>query len=290
MNSLGTKKIDNIIDGKEIAQGIYEGVKNEVAKLRIKPSMVAVLVWKNSPSLRYIKQKEKWAKYTWIGFRLINLEENVDENKLLEVIRKLNNDDTVNGYIVQLPLPKEIKKKNIIDSISPLKDIDWFHPVNQGKVLSWDESWFVSCTPAGVMEIFKSMWVDVAWKMVTVIGRSNIVWKPMISLLLNAWATVVNCNKQTSQWNLEDSTKRSDIVILAAGAPGLLKLDMIGKNTIVIDVWFTVINKKIYWDADFKSIVNNGNPVTPVPGWVWALTVAMLMKNTLKAYQLQNNR
>jgi methylenetetrahydrofolate dehydrogenase (NADP+)/methenyltetrahydrofolate cyclohydrolase len=275
-----------IIDWKNIGQKIYDDLKNEISQLKIKPTLLAVLVWNNSSSIRYIKQKQKWADYVWINFKLEKFDENITEKELLLKLKEYNNNPEVNWYIVQLPLPEKINSTKIINNIHPKKDVDWFHPNNQWKVLIWDKNGFIPCTPAGIIEIIKNEEIELEWKVVCVIWRSNIVWKPIVSLLINAWATVICCNSKTK--NLDKFTTQSDIIIVAAWKPELLKVNMLKVWATVIDVWFTVINEKIYWDADTKLIDLVWNKVTPVPGWVWALTVAMLMKNTLKAYKIQN--
>ncbi len=269
-----------IIDWKEIAFHIYDKIKAEVCLLKTKPTLWAILVWDNPSSVRYINQKRKWAEYTWINFELKTFEEDISEKDLLEQIKSFNHDKNINWYIVQLPLPKHIDTTNIIESISPKKDVDWFHPENQWKILIWDNSWLVPCTPAWIMEIFKSEYVDLVWKVVCVVGRSNIVWKPITALLINAWATVISCNSNTK--DISSFTKQADIVIVATGQPGLLKENMLKKWSIVIDVWFSVIDDVIHGDAETDQIDSNWHKITPVPGWVWALTVALLMKNTLK--------
>lgn len=270
-----------IIDWKKIARKIYDIIKKEVEKMDKKPTLQAILVWNNPSSLRYIAQKEKRAKYCSINFNLKHLDENITEDELLKIINNSNNDKNIDWYIVQLPLPKHINEQKIINAISPEKDVDWFHEQNQWKILIWDKSWFVPCTPAWIMKILESIWEDVAWKIITVVWKSNIVWKPITALLINAWATVISCNSKTP--SIEEFTKKSDIVIMATWIPWLLKASMINDKTIVIDVWFTIIDNKIYWDAEFDKIEANGNKITPVPWGVWALTVAMLMSNTLKA-------
>lgn len=275
-----------IINWVEIAQKIYDEIKKDIEKDNKKVSLWAILVWDNPSSLRYIAQKEKWAKYVWIDFKLIKLPENIKERDLYEKIKELNEDSSINGYIVQLPLPKHINSQKIINNIHPKKDVDWFHPNNVWKVLSGDENGFIPCTPAWIIEILKSEEIKLEWKTVTVIWRSNIVWKPVISLLINLGATVIACNSKTK--NLDRYTTMADIVIVAAWKPDLLKVNMLKNWTTVIDVWFTIIDWKIYWDTDTKLIDLVWNKVTPVPGWVWSLTVSMLMKNTLKAYKIQN--
>lgn len=275
-----------IIDWKKIATWIYEDIKKEIKALNAKPTLWAILVWENPSSMRYIEQKRKWATYVWINFKLIKFKENISEKEVLLTIKEFNDNPSINWFIVQLPLPDQINSTKIINSIHPKKDVDWFHPNNQGKVLLWDNSWFIPCTPAWIMEILKVQNINLEWKVVCVIWKSNIVWKPTVALLMNAWATVISCNSKTK--NLERFTTQADVVIVATGKPWLLKVNMIKVWAVVLDVWFTVIDWKIHWDADTKLIDLVWSKITPVPGWVWALTVAMLMKNTLKAYKLQN--
>ena len=291
-NTINTSnQVHNIIDGKKIAQEIYDEIKDEVIALEGKPTMAAILVWDSPSSKVYIAQKEKWAQYTGINFQLTKLEEKIKEEELIREIERLNTDENINGYIVQLPLPKHISENNIIQAIDPRKDIDGFHPVNQGNIVVWDYSLFVPCTPGGIMEIFKRKNIELKWKIVTVIGTSNIVWKPIANLLTNAHATVTSCNSKTSKEFLKARTKESDIIVVAAGVPKLLTANMIGEKTVIIDVWITRMEDgSLSGDADFDNIVAQGNLITPVPGWVWRLTVAMLMQNTLKAYKAQNKK
>lgn len=272
-----------ILDWKKTAQKIYDNIKNEVSKLAIKPKLVAILVWNNSSSIRYIKQKEKWAKYVWINFELIHKDEKIPENELLNLIRNLNNNNSVSWFIIQLPLPGHINSQKLINTISPHKDVDWFHPENIWKNILWDDSWLFSCTPLGIIELLKEYKIEIKWKNVVILWSSNIVGKPTAGMFLNKWATVTICNSSTK--DIKMFTKNADILVSATGVPGLIKRDMINEYTIVIDVWFTVIDGKLYGDCDFDNINTCGNDITPVPGWVWAMTVAMLMKNTLKAYK-----
>lgn len=272
-----------LIDWTTLALQIYDKIKAKVVNLDNKPTLWAILVWKNPASLRYIRQKKKWADYTWINFELLELKEDITEKKLLKHIEKFNKNKNITWYIIQLPLPKHINENNIINAIKPEKDVDWFHPINQWKVLIWDESWLEPCTPAWIIKILESLDIDFLWKIVCVIGRSNIVWKPVTVLLINKWTTVISCNSTTP--NISQFTKKADIVIIAVWKAQLLKEDMLKKWSIIIDVWFTVIDEKIYWDADTNNINSAWHYITPVPGWVWPLTVAMLIKNTLKAYK-----
>lgn len=269
-----------LIDWKKIAIKIYNELKNKVVNSKNKITLWAILVWNNEASIRYIKQKKKWADYIWVNFVLKRVEKNISTEELLDIIDDFNISEKITWFIVQLPLPKHINEKSIIESISPLKDVDGFHPINIWKLLIWDNSWLVPCTPAWIMEFFKEENIKFAWKNIAVIWRSNIVWKPTVALLINAWATVTSCNSKTL--NLEKITKISDIIIVAAWNPWLLKTSMVKHDAIIIDVWFTVIDWKIYGDADTKNIDLIWAKITPVPGGVGALTVAMLMKNTLK--------
>jgi len=273
-----------IIDWKKISEKIYEKLKEKVSNINWnKPKLWAILVWENSPSLRYIKQKKKWAEFTWMEFELKKFEDSVSEEELIKFIESWNEDEKISWYIVQLPLPKHIDSTKILNTIKPEKDVDGFHPKNQWKILVWDETWFAPCTPYWVMWIFEELNIGLTWKEVVVIWRSNIVGKPVVAMLINAWATVICCNSKTP--DISKFTKNADIVVCAAGKPWLLKLENINDKAIVIDVWFTVIDWKIYWDANFEEINNNWNLITPVPGWVWRLTVANLLLNTYKAWE-----
>lgn len=275
-----------IIDWKEIALNIYNEVASEISEKNMNLSLKVILVWDNEDSKRYIAQKEKWAKHCGIKFELIHLKEDTTEADLIKEIEKLNKDTNITGYLVQMPLPKHIDEQKIISCIAPEKDVDWFHEANYWKVAIWDDSAMKPCTPFWVMEMLKSEGIELNGKNVVVLWRSNIVWKPMALMLINAGATVTVCNSRTK--NVNFFTKNADIVITAIGKPEFLKKEMIWEHTIVIDVWFTVVDWKIYWDADFPTITQSGNRITPVPGGVGPMTVAMIMKNLIKAYEIQN--
>lgn len=275
-----------LLDWKIVSQKIYDELKQNINCLEKKPKLWVILVWENPSSLRYISQKQKWAEYIWMDFELIKFEENVSNQEILEKINYLNNDNSTSWFIVQLPLPKHLDEEKILNSISPQKDVDWFHPINQWKIVINDFSGLTPCTPTWIMEIFKHYEINLVWKNVVIIGRSNIVWKPIANMLINSQATVTVCNSKTK--NIEFYTKNADIIITAMWVAKFLTVDKINKDAIIIDVWFSVIDWKIYWDCDFENIFSNWNTITPVPGWVWVLTVACLLKNTLKAYNNQN--
>lgn len=277
-----------LLEWKIVAEKIYNELKSEISFLEKKPKLAVILVGKNSPSLRYIHQKQKWAEYVWIDFELINFDDNIEESIILETIKKLNNDINIHGFMVQTPLPKHINVEKIIDAINPRKDVDWFHPINQWKIVVWDKNWLPACTPAWILELCRYYNIELIWKDIVIIGRSNIVGKPLANLLINESATVTICNSKTK--NINFYTQNADIVITALWVPKFLTVDKINKNTIIIDVWFSVIDWKIYWDADGENILKNWNSISPVPGWVWVLTVASLLKNTLKAYKNQQNK
>ncbi len=270
-----------IIPWVQIAREIYDILKTEVSLLKRKPTLGVILVWENSPSLRYINQKKKWAEYIWINFKLKTLKIDITEQKLLEVIYDFNKDESINWFMIQFPLPDHINKVNIINAIDSKKDVDWFTTINTWKICIWDNSWLAPCTPAWIMYILNYLNIDLCWKNIVVIGRSNIVWKPITNMLMNAWATVINCNSKTK--NLKFFTKESNIIISAAWKPWLITEDMIKNDAVIIDVWFSIIDGKIYWDCDIKN--DSNYKITPVPGWVWPLTVAMLMQNTIKAHK-----
>lgn len=275
------------ICGKKIASEIYNELQQKISLLEKKPTLGAILVGNNSESLRYIGQKRKFAEKTGIHFELLHLPENVSQEDLLSHIWAWNSSENISGYIVQLPLPKHIDSTRIIASILPKKDVDGFHPENQGKVMIGDESGFVPCTPAGVLHILASEGISLSGKKICIIGRSNIVWKPLALLCINAWATVTSCNSQTPY--LKEFTEHADIVICATGHAGLLRADMISKDCIVIDVGFSVIDGKIHGDAATEEIHEQGNRITPVPGGVGPMTVAMLLSHTYTAHLWNKN-
>ncbi len=270
-----------ILNGKKIAREIYENLREQVAKMTKKPKLGIILVGENPASLRYVGQKKKWANFVGIDFHLEQMPESISEQQVLSKIQEFNADESMSGFMVQLPLPKHINEEKIINAISPLKDVDGFHPENLGKIMIGDNSGFVPCTPFWIMKLLEFENIALSWKNICIIGRSNIVGKPIANLMINAWATVTVCNSRTK--NLEFFTKSADIIVVATGVPHLLKAKMLQEKTIIIDVGFTVVDGKIYGDADFENIKKEWHKITPVPGWVWAMTVAMLMTNVVKS-------
>lgn len=273
-----------IIDGKKLAKEIQEKVTNEVAelaKIGKKPGLAVVLVGDNQASRTYVRNKQKRTEEAGMKSVLIELPENVTEEKLLSVVEELNEDTTIHGILVQLPLPKHISEEKVIDTISYDKDVDGFHPVNVGNLFIGKES-FVPCTPAGIIELIKSTGTQIEGKRAVVIGRSNIVGKPVAQLLLNENATVTIAHSRTK--DLPQVAKEADILVVATGLAKFVKKDYIKPGAIVIDVGMDRDeNNKLCGDVDFDDVVEAAGFITPVPGGVGPMTITMLLANTLKA-------
>ena len=275
---------NKILSGKKIAANIYSKLEKNIADLERKPTLGAVLIWDNdSPSFRYIKQKRKFAEEVGMNFELFQFPVTITEESFIQEIYKLNHNNAISGYMVQLPIPEHIDINRVIRNIHPKKDVDGFHPENQWKIMIWDTTWLSPCTPAGVIEIFKQYKIKLTWKNVVVLWQSNIVGKPVSQMCINQWATVISCNHNTPDISLY--TKHADIIISATGHIWLLSPEIVNPQTVIIDVGFSVKDWKIYWDAQFEKLLAQGNAITPVPGWVWPMTVAMLLSNTLKAHE-----
>ncbi|EAG0830156.1 bifunctional methylenetetrahydrofolate dehydrogenase/methenyltetrahydrofolate cyclohydrolase FolD [Listeria monocytogenes] len=273
-----------IIDGKKLAKEIQEKVTREVAELvkeGKKPGLAVVLVGDNQASRTYVRNKQKRTEEAGMKSVLIELPENVTEEKLLSVVEELNEDKTIHGILVQLPLPEHISEEKVIDTISYDKDIDGFHPVNVGNLFIGKDS-FVPCTPAGIIELIKSTGTQIEGKRAVVIGRSNIVGKPVAQLLLNENATVTIAHSRTK--DLPQVAKEADILVVATGLAKFVKKDYIKPGAIVIDVGMDRDeNNKLCGDVDFDDVVEEAGFITPVPGGVGPMTITMLLANTLKA-------
>ena len=272
-----------ILNGKKIADEIHEELSKNISQLSVKPKLAAFLVGDNPASLKYIRQKRRFAKKVWMKFDLYQYDTSISEKDLSLEIEKCNTDPHISGYIVQLPLPEHIDSSRIFSKIDPAKDVDGFHPINQWKVLIGDTSGFTPCTPAGIMKIFSYYNVSLRGKRVIILGQSTLVWKPLSLLCMNAGATVVSCNSKTT--DISHYTKNADIIVCATGVAHLLTPDMLWDTTLIIDVGFSIVDGNIFGDADTKNILKHGHDITPVPGWVGPMTVAMLLLNTYKAYE-----
>lgn len=273
-----------LIDGKTISAKVKEEVKNEAAQLTEKgvvPCLAVILVGDDKASQTYVNSKEKACKACGIRSLKYTLEANTSESALIDLIQSLNENDEVDGILVQLPLPKHIDENKILEKISCEKDVDGFHAVNVGRLVSGLDG-FVPCTPCGIMRLFKEYGIEVSGKNAVVIGRSNIVGKPMANLLLNANATVTVTHSKTQ--NLAKITKDADIIVVAIGKPNFLKADMVKNDAVVIDVGINRLeNNKLVGDVDFENVANKCSFITPVPGGVGPMTIAMLLKNTIKS-------
>ncbi|EAD0633709.1 bifunctional methylenetetrahydrofolate dehydrogenase/methenyltetrahydrofolate cyclohydrolase FolD [Listeria monocytogenes] len=273
-----------IIDGKKLAKEIQGKVTREVAELvkeGKKPGLAVVLVGDNQASRTYVRNKQKRTEEAGMKSVLIELPENVTEEKLLSVVEELNEDKTIHGILVQLPLPEHISEEKVIDTISYDKDVDGFHPVNVGNLFIGKDS-FVPCTPAGIIELIKSTGTQIEGKRAVVIGRSNIVGKPVAQLLLNENATVTIAHSRTK--DLPQVAKEADILVVATGLAKFVKKDYIKPGAIVIDVGMDRDeNNKLCGDVDFEDVVEEAGFITPVPGGVGPMTITMLLANTLKA-------
>ena len=275
-----------ILDGKAVSLKVKESVKvraDELKKFGVEPTLAVVLVGEDKASQTYVRAKEKACNEYGIKSVSHRLSENTTQNELLALINVLNLDDSIHGILVQLPLPKHIDTNVVLAAIDPRKDVDGFHAVNVGKLVSGLDG-FVPCTPLGVMEILKEYGIDVAGLNAVVIGRSNIVGKPMANLLLNASATVTVTHSKTK--NLKEICKNADLIIAAIGKPFFLKADMVKDGAVVVDVGINRLDDgRLVGDVDFDEVAPKCSYITPVPGGVGPMTIAMLLNNTILAAQ-----
>ena len=275
------------IDGKVFSQTVLEKIKEEHSQLKEKygkPAGLAVVIVGNNPASQvYVKNKIKACENVGFYSENIELDENISEKELLQEINKLNKNDRINGILVQLPLPAHINELKIIDSISPEKDVDGFHVSNIGKMVIGDETGFLSCTPYGIMQLLEEYKIEIAGKDAVIIGRSNIVGKPMALMLIQKGATVQICNSRTK--DLRKKLNKADIIIVAAGVPKLLKKEDVKEGAVVIDVGINRVDGKICGDVDYEEVAEKTSYITPVPGGVGPMTIASLIKNTFKSYK-----
>lgn len=273
-----------LLMGKEVSARIKSELKSEVEELKskgINPGLAVIIVGEDPASQVYVRNKERACEECGIYSEKYALPEETTQDELLRLIDELNNKSSISGILVQLPVPKHIDEKTIINAIDPKKDVDAFHPVNVGKIMVGDYD-FVPCTPAGVMELIKESGIDVNGKECVVVGRSNIVGKPQAMLLLHQNGTVTICHSRTK--DLAEKTKNADILVAAVGIPNFIKGDMIKEGAVVIDVGINRLeNKKLCGDVEFETAEKVAGAITPVPGGVGPMTIAMLMKNTVKA-------
>lgn len=271
-----------LLDGKVVKKKILEELKEEVLKLKRKPGLVVIQVGDDPASKVYVGQKEKMANSVGYNFQHIKFDENIEEDIIEKKIIELNNDDNVDGILVQMPLPKQLNSKKIQNLIDQYKDVDGLSDINSG-MLTHNVDTLVPCTPKGIMDILEYYNISVSGKNVVIVGRSDLVGKPLASLMLNANATVTICHSKTV--NLEEFTKNADILVAAVGKASLITKDMVKENSVVIDVGINRVNDKLCGDVDFDGVIDKVSYITPVPGGVGQMTVAELGKNVLKAYK-----
>lgn len=273
-----------IIDGKELAKKIRNNLKIDCEKLKennIIPKLAVILVGNDKASKVYVKNKNKACEDVGIEFEEYILEETISQKELIELIEKLNNDNTIHGILLQSPIPRELDINEAFRKISPEKDVDGFNPISVGK-LTLGQDTFVSCTPYGIMKMFEEYNIDLEGKKVTILGRSNIVGKPLIQCCLSKNATVTVCHSKTK--DLKEHTLNSDVIIAAIGKANFLTADMVKEGTVVIDVGINRLDDgKIVGDVDFENVSAKASHITPVPGGVGPMTIAMLMNNVIKA-------
>ncbi|MFX3622597.1 MAG: bifunctional methylenetetrahydrofolate dehydrogenase/methenyltetrahydrofolate cyclohydrolase FolD [Ectobacillus sp.] len=278
-----------LIKGLEIAQKKRMEIKEKVESLKkqgVTPGLAVVLVGDNPASLSYVKGKKKASEEAGMYFELIEFPDTVAEERVLQEIDRLNKDEKIHGFLVQLPLPKHIKEEAVIEAISPEKDVDGFHPINIGKMMIGQET-LLPCTPHGIIELVKEMQIEISGKHVVVVGRSNIVGKPVGQLFLNEDATVTYCHSKTK--NLKEITKLADILVVAVGRAKFITADYVKKDAVVIDVGVNRLETgKLCGDVDFEDVLGTASYITPVPKGVGPMTITMLLHNTVTAAERLN--
>ena len=276
-----------LLEGKPIAERIKEKIRRQAESLKSKPVLASIMVGDNAGALAYVKSQAKTAENLGIEYQLHKIAQGISESELIEFIQKLNSDKSVNGIIIQMPLPLAIDYKKISQFIAPEKDVEGMHPANMGKIV-FGKAAILPCTPATVMELLKETGIDLYGKEVVVVGHSEIVGKPLALLLLDKFATVTVCHIGTSKaGKLEEHVKRAEILIVAVGKAGLIKGEWVKEGAVVIDVGINRVGDKIVGDVEFEEAQKRASYITPVPGGVGPLTVTMLMRNLVEAAKLQ---
>jgi len=272
-----------IIDGRDLSNKIKEAIKEKVVKMDRKPGLAVVLVGDNPASKVYVGAKEKACKKVGFYSRKIVLPKNISQKELEQEVKKLNENDKIDGVLVQLPLPEGLDEKRIVNLVSPKKDVDCFHPSNIGRLYLKKkieiENLLAPCTPKGIVRLIQSTGIEIEGKNAVVVGRSNLVGKPVAQLLLGKNATVTVCHSRTK--NLQQETKKADILIAAVGRPRMIQKEMVKKGAVVIDVGINRTDEGLVGDVDFEAVKEKAGYITPVPGGVGPMTIASLLENTL---------
>ena len=276
-----------LIKGKDLSDKIVENIRQEVVNYEKKPALTVIIVGNNPASRVYVAKKKKTAEQAGFNSNVIELEDNIKQEELEKQIEILNQDSNINGILVQLPLPKHIDSQKIIEKILPEKDVDGFHPINVGRLAIGAKPFAVSCTPYGIIRLLEENNIEIEGKHAVIIGRSNIVGKPLSYLLLNRSATVTVCHSRTK--NLPEISSQADILVAAVGIPKFVKSGWIKEGAVVIDVGINRLEDgKLVGDVDFEEAEKKAGYITPVPGGVGPMTIAMLLSNTLELFKVQN--
>ena len=274
-----------ILDGKKLSLKITEELKKQVSQLQEKPKLAVILVGNDPASQIYVKNKQKKAEEIGFESLVIPLPEDISEDNLLEHIYILNEDDNINGILLQLPIPKHLNQQRILEAIEPIKDVDGFTTYNFGRLALGYKPYAIPCTPKGIIKLLEEYNINVEGKKALVIGRSNIVGKPISLLLQQKNATVTMAHSKTK--NLKEIALNSDIIVCAIGKPKLITADFVKDGTIIIDVGINRDENGLCGDVDYKEVCKKASFITPVPGGIGPMTIAMLMENTLQLYKIQ---
>lgn len=277
--------MDKILDGKLCSLKLRDELKFEIEKNNYTPKVVDIQIGDDEASNIYIRNKKNAATKIGINFEHIKFSDNVDEKIIINKIIELNKDDSVNGILIQLPIPKQYNEKKLIEMIDPIKDVDGLTEANIGKLFLGKQG-LVSCTPSGIIKLLKMNNVKISGKHVVIVGRSNLVGKPLIELFLRNDATVSVCHTKTK--NLSEITSQADILVVACGCPNLINSEMIKNGCVIIDVGINRLNEKIVGDVSFDSVYEKVSKITKVPGGVGPMTITMLLYNTVKSYKMMN--
>ena len=277
--------MENIIDGEALSLKIQENIKKEIKSCMIRPSVAVIQIGDNPASNSYIKRKETACNNVGVYFRLYKFDEGTPELTIINKIKELNNDEYVNGILVQLPLPEQYNEKRIVNSIINSKDVDGLTDINVGRMINGKKT-LIPCTPLGIMRMLEEYEVDLTGKNVVIVGRGKLVGRPLITLVLAKDATVTVCHSKTT--NLAEMTKQADVLICACGVPKLITADMVKKDVIIIDAGINRVDGKLCGDVDFVEVSKKATLITPVPKGVGPMTVAMLLQNIITCYNNKN--
>lgn len=272
-----------ILDGKKTSKNILKTISQKIIEWNFErpPKLVVIMVGKNPASNAYVTMKKRRAEEIWIDCEIQNFDETISQSDLESVVKNYSQNANIDGIIVQLPLPKHCDAQKIIECIDSKKDVDGFTQTQIGNMFL-SKKWLYSCTPKGIMTLLETYSIDLVWKNMTIIGRSNIVGKPLAMMAINAWATVTICNSRTK--NIAEITKKSDIIVVAIGSPKFLTKNMVSNGVVIVDVGSNLVDGKFVWDVDFDSIFPIAKAITPSPGGVGPMTIATLLENTFLAF------